>query len=568
MVGCASFAVDTLWRSLPVCSWAVVCRRLFGAQNLWGHLFSLSTRGCLRALACLSAHLCLLQRSPSKKKRIGARGYLAAVAVVCLPWAVSSSFIFLIFLWVLLLPRCWCCFPPSPSPRALFFLVLFFAWLACLAPSRFNHGVPSPPHVSLAAPLPRAVAVLPRSCPCASTDRLSPVFARGLAAARCVWSSGLSRARPEVALSSWSFCRPPSWPVFARRRFSGASSSCVSVPPRPGLCFLSVGMLGRLLLLGPAGRHRPFYGPPPLASEPNFSRYLPARRQKGGPCRRRRRSPRVFPTPKSARRQAGRALVTELSKERVKMASRPNAAMGARRARRMYLLHEEAADLEESKRGNQFKNTLSTQKPRLHNLYDDQKQPTGSHSNLEHAYTNQPDRTQDADATQAKPKPPVVKGSEDEADDNPDYLQSNFDSKAFVRREGKPRQTPGKVIVGRPTTLGANRLFVSNVNQRIHPKQLELFFSFFADLPNTVKVVLSKIKLTHPHSHKPTSATDRPAYHRGFGVVSFPSSLEASKFLLQFQGCKLGERAIRLEEAYSSKQLKMWRTQMEGNVVT
>ncbi|SPJ11287.1 RNA-binding protein, putative [Plasmodium sp. DRC-Itaito] len=90
-------------------------------------------------------------------------------------------------------------------------------------------------------------------------------------------------------------------------------------------------------------------------------------------------------------------------------------------------------------------------------------------------------------------------------------------------------------------TLGANYLFICNLDNRLSSKDVTHFFNYFVGIDNCI----AKIKKNR--------FTGR---NMGHGVLKFKKPCDATLVLLNYQGIKLGDKNIILTEAFKNDHLK------------
>ncbi|CRG84252.1 RNA-binding protein, putative [Plasmodium relictum] len=92
-----------------------------------------------------------------------------------------------------------------------------------------------------------------------------------------------------------------------------------------------------------------------------------------------------------------------------------------------------------------------------------------------------------------------------------------------------------------PITLGANFLFICNLDNRLSSKDVTHFFNYFIGNGNCVARI------------KKNRYTGR---NIGHGILKFKKAIDATLVLLNYQGIKLGEKNIILTEAFKNEHLK------------
>ncbi|CAG9475453.1 RNA-binding protein, putative [Plasmodium vivax] len=90
-------------------------------------------------------------------------------------------------------------------------------------------------------------------------------------------------------------------------------------------------------------------------------------------------------------------------------------------------------------------------------------------------------------------------------------------------------------------TLGANFLFICNLDNRLSSKDVTHFFNYFIGNNNCVARI------------RRNKYTGR---NMGHGILKFQKAEDATLVLLTYQGIKLGEKNIILTEAFKNEHLK------------
>ncbi|GAW82808.1 RNA-binding protein [Plasmodium gonderi] len=90
-------------------------------------------------------------------------------------------------------------------------------------------------------------------------------------------------------------------------------------------------------------------------------------------------------------------------------------------------------------------------------------------------------------------------------------------------------------------TLGANFLFICNLDNRLSSKDVTHFFNYFIGNDNCVARI------------RRNKYTGRNVGH---GILKFQKAEDATLVLLNYQGIKLGEKNIILTEAFKNEHLK------------
>lgn len=92
-----------------------------------------------------------------------------------------------------------------------------------------------------------------------------------------------------------------------------------------------------------------------------------------------------------------------------------------------------------------------------------------------------------------------------------------------------------------PITLGANYLFICNLDNRLSSQDVTHFFNYFIGT-DYCKAKIKKNKYT--------------GRNVGHGILKFQKASDATLVLLNYQGIKLGEKNIILTEAFKNEHLK------------
>ncbi|SCP06002.1 RNA-binding protein, putative [Plasmodium ovale] len=123
-----------------------------------------------------------------------------------------------------------------------------------------------------------------------------------------------------------------------------------------------------------------------------------------------------------------------------------------------------------------------------------------------------------------------------------------FKTMPYVRDSGEnhiKELTRERVRLSKHTTnsvtLGANFLFICNLDNRLSSKDVTHFFNYFIGNDNCIARI------------KRNQYTGR---NMGHGILKFKKAEDATIVLLNYQGIKLGEKNIILTEAFKNEQLK------------
>eukprot|EP00366_Plasmodium_knowlesi_P003083 XP_002260580.1 [Plasmodium knowlesi strain H] len=113
-------------------------------------------------------------------------------------------------------------------------------------------------------------------------------------------------------------------------------------------------------------------------------------------------------------------------------------------------------------------------------------------------------------------------------------------------------------------TLGANFLFICNLDNRLSSKDVTHFFNYFIGNNNCVARIrrnkYTGSRVPHPFCQFPSplhrASTSSAGRNMGHGILKFQKAEDATLVLLNYQGIKLGEKNIILTEAFKDEHLK------------